>query len=277
MSTTGRRSVAIAVVAGALLALAAAEVSAQECERRVCRPGDRLERYQGRWVCARGNVIRRAPPNFPCPAGSVLVGPSCVDRCCKSACPRGGEYKPGGTCERTGFGGVISYYPATCDGEGWDLYPATGWCRRQNCPPRRPIGVPAPPRVGLPDLAIESFRIQSRGQCLPGLPVVTFEVVVANRGTRAFGGTTRSMVRVIDEDGGWGAVAVPLGAVPPGATRAVTVPFPYLTSAARHITTGAPHPFRATVDAWRWVDEVNEGNNASRVLNVGAPSGCPPA
>jgi hypothetical protein len=153
-------------------------------------------------------------------------------------------------------------------------------CKKRECGallsvPDLPIAVPTPTRVGLPDLVIEAFRIKEWGRCQPGSKVVTFEVTVGNRGTVAFAGSAENIVHVIDTHGGWGAVMVPLHAIPPGGRDTVDVPFYYLASNPGHMTAGAPHPFRASVDPWRRVEEVNEGNNQSLVLSVSTPRGCP--
>jgi subtilase family serine protease len=40
------------------------------------------------------------------------------------------------------------------------------------------------------------------------------------------------------------------------------------------MTDAAPHPFKAVVDPLREIDESNEGNNESAVINVGVPRAC---
>ncbi len=274
MSTTFllTRRLPLAVVAGALLALAAAEVVAQDCVRRVCRRGETLEPYMGRLVCVTGNVVRRDPPSPLCPPTATRVGQNCVDRCCKSACDPGHRYE-GGRCQRGETPGGVAFDWPKCD-PGWELYLESGWCARRDCPRNRPV--PPAGGVALPDLAIESFSVRSTGPCRPGRAVVTFDVVVVNRGTGPFTGTRGAdIVHIVDRDRGWGATDVPLAAIPAGGRRTATVPFYYAVSNPRHMTAAASHPFRATLDPWRYVIESNEGNNQSRTLSVAAPSGCP--
>lgn len=277
----------IGIGIAAVMTLSAAEVLAQACETPVCKPGYRLTRLPNRSgpVCLTGSGL--SPQSFYdapqplCPPDADLRGEGCVKRVCcvKPACPADRRYDDG-KCLRTGFGGVISYTRATCEA-GWDLDRPTGMCKKRNCGavlsvPDLPIAVQVPARVGLPDLVIEAFRIKEWGRCQPASKVVTFEVTVGNRGTVPFAGSspTENMVHVIDTHGGWGAVMVPLRAIPPGGRETVSVPFYYLTSNPGHMTAGAPHPFKASVDPWRRVEEVNEGNNESPVLNVGVPPGC---
>lgn len=268
---------------GALLALPAATAWAQDCTTRVCRPDYRLREYRGRLACLTGSGLEPQsfyyPPDPICPVDSDLVGETCVQRVCceKPACAAHRWYEDG-RCYRGGAPGGISFIYASCE-EGWDLERETGACRRRNCPPAvpddRPIEVPAPPRSGLPDLVIQSFRVNGIGPCRPGRKVVVLDVTVANRGDRAFPGTRHNVVHVIDTHGGWGAVMVPLRGIPAGGRRLVHVPFYYLMSDPGHMTAGAPHPFRASVDPWERFTELDEGNNRSAVLEVRAPTGCP--
>lgn len=268
---------------GVLMPQSAAEVLAQACETPVCRQGYRLTRYRERLVCHIGSGLEPQSfyyaPEPICPPDADLRGQNCVRRVCceKPLCPADARYE-NGRCLRGRAPGGIVILRVACEA-GWDLDRPTGMCKQRDCGavlsvPDLPIAVQVPARVGLPDLVIESFRIKEWGRCQPASKVVTFEVTVGNRGTVAFTGSAENIVHVIDTHGGWGAVMVPLRAIPPGGRETVNVPFYYLTSNPGHMTAGAPHPFKASVDPWRRVEEVNEGNNESPVLNVGAPPGC---
>jgi hypothetical protein len=125
------------------------------------------------------------------------------------------------------------------------------------------------PARARPDLVIRSFGLKRWGVCKVGRPVFVFQVTVANIGhapSPAISG--KAMVQVKDQHPvNWGGGAT-LGAIPPGGSQTVDVPVYYLQPDPAHMTAAAPHPFRAFVDPLHLVNESNEANNASQVINV---------
>ena len=125
-----------------------------------------------------------------------------------------------------------------------------------------------------PDLVIRQFGLKKWGTCAPNNAVFTFQVTVANIGTAPSPLISdTALVQVLDSHGNWGNGAK-MGVIPAGGSQTIEVPMYYLKSAPKHMTGEAPHPFRAVVDPAGRVNESNEGNNQSAVINVGAPKNC---
>ena len=125
-----------------------------------------------------------------------------------------------------------------------------------------------------PDLVIRQFGLKKWGTCAPNNAVMTFQVTVANIGTAPSPAVAdTALVQVMDGHRNWGNGAK-LGAIPPGGSQTVEIPVYYLQDDPKHMTSGAPHPFRAVADPGNRVTESNEGNNQSAVINAGAPKGC---
>ena len=122
---------------------------------------------------------------------------------------------------------------------------------------------------GKPDLVIRNFGLKSWGKCEPGNTLFTFQVTIANIGAAdspAIAG--KALVQTMDQHGnGWGNGAI-VGAIPAGGSQTVLVNVAYLQSDPNHMTAAAPHPFKAIADPLHLVDEANEGNNESAVINV---------
>jgi len=171
--------------------------------------------------------------------------------------------KPVGTTWTLGGAGLPSY-------NGWEaiqiVYPASVQSNRASFSLRCRGQTEAQAR---PDLVIRSFGLKHWGECKAGRPVFTFQVTVANIGhapSPAIPG--KAMVQVKDQHHvNWGNGAV-LGAIAPGGSRTVDVPVYYMQPDPAHMTAAAPHPFRAFADPLHLVNESNEANNASRVINV---------
>jgi hypothetical protein len=127
---------------------------------------------------------------------------------------------------------------------------------------------PAQP-AAKPDLVIRQFGLRSWGRCQPGNVMFTFQVTVANIGGAASPAiTSTALVQVRDQHGNnWGNGAK-LGAIPAGGSQTVDVPVYYLQADPNHMTAAAPHPFKAVVDPAHLVNEANEANNESGVINV---------
>jgi hypothetical protein len=84
------------------------------------------------------------------------------------------------------------------------------------------------------------------------------------------------LVQTMDQHGnGWGN-GVELDSIPPGGSQAVLIPVYYLVDDPAHMTTAAPHPFKAIADPLRLVDELDEGNNESAVISVDPSGICGP-
>lgn len=129
-----------------------------------------------------------------------------------------------------------------------------------------------------PDLVIKAFGLKEWGKCEPGHAVFTFHVTVANIGTAPSPSVTDfALVQAMDQHSGinWGNSVVISESIPPGGNKTVLIPVYYLMANPTHMTGAPPHPFKAIADPGKRVTELNEGNNESRVIDVGAPQGCP--
>jgi hypothetical protein len=128
-----------------------------------------------------------------------------------------------------------------------------------------------------PDLVIKRFGLAKWGQCKPNSPVITFRATITNQGNAPSPATSGfAMIGVKDNHAGinWGN-GVKLGAIPAGGSVTKDIKVMYLKPNPAHMTGAAPHPFQATADPGNKVDESNEGNNKSGIIQVGAPQGCP--
>jgi len=139
-----------------------------------------------------------------------------------------------------------------------------------------------------PDLVITSFGLEKWGTCAPGQMVYRFSVGVKNQGAATWPAGKQPAVVVKDmhlpnpDDFGTGVgINPPLN---PGETRNVPVDVTYYAANPAHMTSGAPHPFRASVNDNKAVDESDYGNNAGpgpstwngmKVIEMGAPQNCP--
>ena len=253
------------------------ETGAQDCRKSACRSGDTYDVRQRR--CESG-------PNFwgyrshyepKCPDGYDLdpANGVCVKRgeCCeKPACKKDDRWdRQDGRCESgPTFLGYRSHYTPKCE-TGWELDGETGLCKKRGCGIRAP-GVVAHPATGYrPDLVIEQFGLLRWGSCQPGRVVFTFQVTVANKGTVA---SPAVLVQAIDQHSvNWGN-GVRIGPIGARRSATVTISIAYLRSRPGHMTGAAPHPFKAVADPLKEIDESDEDNNESAVINVGAPRAC---
>ena len=136
---------------------------------------------------------------------------------------------------------------------------------------------------------ISSFGLTSWGVCAPGKTVFTFQVTVKNAGN---GVLPSSEVVILVRDlktspaQDWGVGQGETYSLAPGATHTYTVAVGYYATNPAFMTTGAPHPFQATVNPNHTVPESNVNNDAGpgpatyqghKVIMVGAPKGCPKA
>lgn len=108
--------------------------------------------------------------------------------------------------------------------------------------------------------------------------MLLFRVTVVNNGDAPSPDSpspkiTKVLVRVVDEQAPAWAYGSFLKAIPPRGSRTVDVPL-YAPPDPALLATSKVHPFRATVDPFGQVDESQEGNNASAVMNVELPV-CP--
>jgi hypothetical protein len=147
---------------------------------------------------------------------------------------------------------------------------------------------PNTPGVAKPDLVITEFGMYKWGTCAPGQMIYHFLVSVKNQGTGTWAPGKEPAVTVKDmhlaNPGDWGAgvgIAPPLK---PGEMRTIPVDVMYFAADPGHMTSAAPHPFRAMVNENKAVDESNFGNNAGtgavtwngmQVIQMGAPENCP--
>ncbi|HEX9627026.1 MAG TPA: CARDB domain-containing protein [Acidiferrobacterales bacterium] len=284
------------------LAGGAASALADSCAVPLCQRGETFRADSNPavnygWCHSSSGLGYRSHQRRDCPAGSTLNRATglCVRRdCCpeKPLCPAGEKYLRSGTRDGRVYGvcgsssglGYRSHTLRYCEA-GWTLDTARGVCKKI-CPvsvtPVTTVGVPvgtlapAKPAGGKPDLVVRRFALKRWGACKPNNAVMTFEVTVANIGTApspAIPG--KALVQVRDQHGiNWGN-GKPLNAIAPGASQTVEIPVYYIAADAAHMTAAAPHPFKAIADPLKLVDELNEGNNDSGVLNMGAPAGCP--
>lgn len=140
---------------------------------------------------------------------------------------------------------------------------------------------------GKPDLVITSFVLKSSGKCAPNQTVFTFDVVVKNAGGASWSVGEPAVVVKDMHPGVLDAWGTGLGIDPPlkpGESRALSIPVSFYSANPSHMTSAAPHPFRATVNDNHIVDESNFTNNEGpgpatwggmKVIQVGAPKGCP--
>lgn len=123
---------------------------------------------------------------------------------------------------------------------------------------------PSVPRL-LPDLVITSFGLVSWGTCAPRETVFTFGVSVKNQGRASWSGVEPA-VFVTDIHPGlsakWGASVNIHPPLKEGETKQILIPIPYYSANPRHMTTKVPHPFQATVNTNRVLNESNYKNNA---------------
>jgi hypothetical protein len=145
--------------------------------------------------------------------------------------------------------------------------------------------------AALPDLVITSFGLASWGTaCQPGQTLFTFSVGVKNQGNAAWSGPGRPALFVADmhlPNPGEFATGVAIDPpIAPGETRTIPVAVAYYTGNPGHIKTGAPHPFKVTVNADKKIAESNYTNNdgpgpatwnGMKVIEVGVPEACLPA
>lgn len=291
----GRGFAVTAVFTAALVPSMA--IAQDSCSRPLCKVDETYRADSGAsetygWCRHTGFLGAKSHQRRDCPSGWTLqrATGNCVQRnCCpeKPLCPPGERYARSGThrgevygvCESSS-GGYKSHQLLHCE-TGWRLDTARGICKK-DCPVTVTGGivVPAPSHEapagskGKPDLVVRTFGFARQMRCEAGKPLLIFSVRVANIGTApspAIAG--KAMVQVKEDRRGWGnGVALP--AIAPGASVSVEVPVSYLGADPGYMVSGAPHPFRATVDPLRLVDEANEGNNTSAVINLSAPSGC---
>ena len=252
-------------------------VAADGCEKSACHSGDNYDTRQQRCESGPDFWGYRSHYQPSCSAGYELdrARGVCVKQgeCCeKPACNRKG-YKWDENDRRCESGptflGYRSHYTPTCE-VGWDLDAETGLCRKRGC------GLTAPPQRGelfrnKPDLVVQAFGLLRWGSCRPGQTVFTFQVTVANVGTAA---SPRVLLNVKDQHHVNWVAGVIVGALPPGRSQTVTVAIRYLGLPNNHMTLAAPHPFKAVIDPGMQVDESEEGNNDSSIINVGAPRNC---
>src|SRR6266853_401443 len=116
-----------------------------------------------------------------------------------------------------------------------------------------------------PDLVITSFGLKSWGTCAPNQTVFTFEVVVKNAGGATWSSGEPAVVVKDMHPGVLDAWGTGLGIDPPlkpGESRMLSVPVSYYSANPSHMTSAAPHPFRASVNDNHVVLESNFSNNA---------------
>lgn len=161
--------------------------------------------------------------------------------------------------------------------------PATGGDAKKDPKATAPI-VLAP---GKADLVITSFGLKSWGKCAPNQTVFTFDVVVKNQGGASWVGIEPAVVVKDMHPGVLDAWGTGVGIDPPlkpGESRALSIPVSFYSANPSHMTSAAPHPFRATVNDNHIVDESNFTNDAGpgtttwngmKVIQVDKPKGCP--
>jgi hypothetical protein len=136
-------------------------------------------------------------------------------------------------------------------------------------------------RPPLPDLVITQFGLQSWGVCAPGQTVFTFSMTVKNQGLASWVGESNVFVRDLKKPGWFTSVA--LQPIPPRSSRVIEAPIVYYSQDPAFMSSGAPHPFQATVNDTHMPVESDYANNAGpgpavwmgkRVIMVDPPKGC---
>lgn len=138
-----------------------------------------------------------------------------------------------------------------------------------------------------PDLIVQTFgfigpSVPEPGLCQPGKAVYIFRVTVKNIGAAPSPASAtlgnKALVQVIARDKkGWSNGAM-LNALAPGTSQVVDIPVYYLQDDPKFmwLPANVVHPFMAIVDPLGLVDESNEKNNKSGLINMAKPCGCPP-
>ena len=118
-----------------------------------------------------------------------------------------------------------------------------------------------------PDLVIETFRFKGWGKCEPNQPIFYFEVTVGNVGSAPSPAMPdKAVVQVMDlPRNDWGNSAG-LNSIPPGGRQTVEIPVYYFSKDPSHMTKTVPHPFRAMVDPFHFIDEPREKNKMSDII-----------
>ena len=147
----------------------------------------------------------------------------------------------------------------------------------------QPMRQPGPGgHKGVPDLVITQFGLSSWGKCAPKEVLFNLSMTVKNQGSASWTGSSNVFARDLKYPGWFTSVV--LAPIAPGASRTVNVPVFYYPNNPAIMTTGAPHPFQATVnDAPHLPTESNYANNAGpgpatymgkKVIMVDPPKGC---
>ena len=134
----------------------------------------------------------------------------------------------------------------------------------------------------LPDLVITHFDLASWGKCAPKEVLFNLTMTVKNQGNASWSGDSNVFARDLKYPGWFTSVV--LAPLAPGESRTLNVPVFYYPNDPAIMTTGAPHPFQATVnDAPHMPTESNYANNAGpgpatymgkKVIMVDPPKGC---
>lgn len=135
-----------------------------------------------------------------------------------------------------------------------------------------------------PDLQVTAFGFSGptassvpKPSCEPGTVVYSFAVVVTNAGpgpspsSASLGGKPLLTVAAQDR-AGWMA-SVPLPEIAAGKSVTVNADVLFLAADPAYMVK-ANHPFLATVDPGKLVDEADEANNTKGPLTMGPPAGC---
>ncbi len=144
---------------------------------------------------------------------------------------------------------------------------------------------PAPARAqAKPDLQVTAFGFSGptansvpKPSCEPNAVVYSFAVVVTNAGagpspsSASLGGKPLLTVAAQDR-AGWMA-SVPLPEIAAGKSVSVNADVLFLAADPAYMVR-ANHPFLATVDPGKLVDEADESNNTKGPLTMGPPAGC---
>jgi hypothetical protein len=144
--------------------------------------------------------------------------------------------------------------------------------------------------VAKPDLVFTSYGFEKLGVCAPGQMVYRFSVGVKNQGTATWAPDKRPVVVVKDmhlpnpDDWGTGVAIDPPIAV--GETRQMKIDVLYYAADPAHMAAPGTHPFRASVNDNKVVDESRFDNNIAPgpvtwngipvIQMSGLPPNCPP-